>query len=309
MWIGSYSGYTTGELYINGSNFDVSNVVGNNTSPVLVDLGVTSLTSFGVRGNQNIRFSGLVVDGRLLVDQGVSVTNVPSIASTVRSSPESGFSIVSWSGSGSAATIGHSLNTEPELLIIKNRDAANQWPVYLKVLGAGNKLQLNTTDPSASTGHFNSTDPTSSVFSVGTTSSANNNGDDIIAYCFAPVSCYSAMGSFEGNGASSDGPFIPLSFSPAWILLKNVDNYGTNYDWCIYDNTRSTFNPANKFLCPNLSNQENVRGDGNTDNARYVDFLSNGFKIRNNSSPLNLTSHTIIYVAFASNPFKFARAV
>ena len=82
----------------------------------------------------------------------------------------------------------------------------------------------------------------------------------------------------------------------------NADNYGTNYDWCIYDNTRSTINPNDKFLCPNLDKQENVRGDGNTDNARYVDFLSNGFKIRNNSSPMNLNAHTIIYAAWAEAP-------
>ena len=84
--------------------------------------------------------------------------------------------------------------------------------------------------------------------------------------------------------------------------MRNLDNYGTNYDWCMYDNIRSTSNPNDKFLCPNLNKAENVRGDGNTDNARYVDFLSNGFKIRNNSSPMNLNAHTIIYAAWAEAP-------
>ena len=102
------------------------------------------------------------------------------------------------------------------------------------------------------------------------------------------------FGSFEGN-EDDDGPFVELGFRPALILLRNIDNSGTNYDWCIYDNTRSKSNPNDKFLCPNLNENENDRGDGNSDNARYVDFLSNGFKIRNNSSALNLNSHTIIY--------------
>ena len=84
--------------------------------------------------------------------------------------------------------------------------------------------------------------------------------------------------------------------------MRNLDNYGTNYDWCMYDNKRSNFNPNDKFLAINLAKAENVRGDDSTDNSRDVDFHSNGFKIRNTASTLNLNSHTIFYAAWAETP-------
>ena len=131
----------------------------------------------------------------------------------------------------------------------------------------------------------------------GSSSGNNVNASSVnyVAYCWHDVPNLQKFGSFEGN-EDDDGPFVELGFRPTLILLRNIDNSGTNYDWCIYDNTRSKSNPNDKFLCPNLNENENDRGDGNSDNARYVDFLSNGFKIRNNSSALNLNSHTIIYV-------------
>jgi len=127
-----------------------------------------------------------------------------------------------------------------------------------------------------------------------------NGNDDYICYAWKNIPGLQKFGSYEGSG-SADGTFVELGFKPAIILTKNIDTGGTNYDWCIYDNTRSKFNPNDKFLCPNLAEVENVRGDGNTDNARYVDFLSNGFKLRNNSSPMN-ASETIIYAAWAHQP-------
>ena len=117
------------------------------------------------------------------------------------------------------------------------------------------------------------TAPTSSLFY------ANGNGNAAntqIAYLWHDVPGLQKFGTFEGNG-NSDGPFIELGFRPSIILMRNLDNYGTNYDWCMYDNERAKFNPNDKFLAINLSVAENVRGDDSTDNARYVDFLSNGF--------------------------------
>ena len=236
------------------------------------------------------------IDGKVLVDNGVTPPNVPSIASTVRANSTAGFSIVSWTGTGAGGTIGHGLNTAPEFLIVKNRDGAHQWPVYSKVLGPGNKLQLQDTAASANTGHFNSLDPTSSVFSVGSTSSANANGDDIIAYCFAPVEGYSAFGSYEGDG-NANGPFVYLGFRPAFVMIKNADAAG---DWSILDTTRDPYNRAENYLPANDSGAET--------SGYFRDYLSNGFKIRDNGTGVNTNNQTYLYVAFAEHPFKTARA-
>ena len=142
------------------------------------------------------------------------------------------------------------------------------------------------------------TAPTSSLFYANGDGNAANTQ---IAYLWHDVPGLQKFGTFEGNG-SSDGPFIELGFRPSLILMRNIDNYGTNYDWCIYDNERAKFNPNDKFLCPNLSNIENRQGDDSDDDTRYVDFLSNGFKIRNTANTLNLNSHTIFYAAWAEAP-------
>ena len=142
------------------------------------------------------------------------------------------------------------------------------------------------------------TAPTSSLFY------ANGNGNAAntqIAYLWHDVPGLQKFGTFEGNG-NANGPFIELGFRPSLILMRNLDNYGTNYDWCIYDNERSKFNPNDVFQCINLEKQDNVRGDNTADNSRDVDFLNNGFKIRNTASTLNLNSHTIFYAAWAEAP-------
>ena len=177
----------------------------------------------------------------------------------------------------------------------------SDWTVFHSSLGGTQAVYLNRDYAAGSTGSWNDTNPDANVITLGTAHVSNLSPNHYIAYAWHDVVGLQKFGSFEGNGGT-DGPFVELGFEPAVILTKNIDNYGTNYDWCIYDNTRSTFNPNDKFLCPNLNKQENVRGDGNTDNARYVDFLSNGFKIRNNSSPVNLNQHTIIYAAWAAAP-------
>ena len=166
-------------------------------------------------------------------------------------------------------------------------------------------MKLDTTDAQASdnSGFIYRDGPGLLGLNRGSSSGNNVNASSVnyVAYCWHDVPGLQKFGSFEGN-ESNDGPFVELGFRPALIIFRNIDNSGTNYDWCIYDNTRSKSNPNDKFLCPNLNENENDRGDGNSDNARYVDFLSNGFKIRNNSSALNLNSHTIIYAAWAEAP-------
>ena len=207
-----------------------------------------------------------------------------------------GFSIIKFTGSASGTpSISHGLSKAPNFIAQKDTGATTSWRVFM-YNGATWGI-MNFDDASGVTG-ASETAPTSSLFY------ANGNGNAAntqIAYLWHDVPGLQKFGTFEGNG-NADGPFIELGFRPSLILMRNLDNYGTNYDWCMYDNERAKFNPDDVFQCINLEKQDNVRGDNNSDNARYVDFLSNGFKIRNNASAINLNAHTIFYAAWAEAP-------
>jgi hypothetical protein len=241
-------------------------------------------------------------------DAGTStVSNTDgSITSQVRANPTAGISIVSYTGNNaSSGTIGHSLNAKPGMIIVKRRGTGgNDWGVYHSALGATKNIDLNNTGGASTTsGTWNNTEPTSSVFTVGTFNMVNAS-DTYIAYCFAPVEGFSAMGSYVGNG-SADGPFVSLSFSPALVIIKS-SSVGVG-SWMLYDNTRGSSNLNNKKLAANLSGAENNSNLGGT--SLGLDFLSNGFKNRNDGGlNHNSSGHTYIYIAFAEHPFKTARA-
>jgi len=234
------------------------------------------------------------------VDQGVSVPNVPSIASTVRANPSAGFSIVSYTGNNSAgASIGHSLNTAPEFIVCKDRDSSSGWwAVYHSSQGNTKGGYLNVNQPFATQSFWNNTTPTNSVFSVGANANTNASGNDFIAYCFAPVDSYSAMGSYEGNGNATGG-FVYCGFKPGWILIKNADD---TENWYIYDSKRSPNNVAYQTLQASSAGAEET-SSSNT----QIDILSNGFKLRQSNGPNN-NNHTYTYLAIAETPFKTARA-
>jgi len=257
--------------------------------------GFTTITNSRPSGGQLMGITAIEVDGKLLVDSGVSVTTVPTIASQVMASPESGFSIVNYTGTGANASVGHGLNDEPHLIFTKNRDASNYgWYTYAKAIGNDKYLVLEDTTAASSFNLWQNTTATSSVFYLSSNAAVMQNNADYVAYCFAPVEGYSAMGSYEGNG-SADGPFIYTGFKVAWLMTKNIDNYGSGYDWHIYDDARNISNVCKQRLNANLPNGE--------DTYDAVDFLSNGFKIRNLGGSINQNAHTHVYLAFASNPF------
>ena len=229
---------------------------------------------------------------------GTAVSNTAgSITSSVSANTTAGFSVVTYIGTGSNATVGHGLGVAPSMVITKNRAASANWLVYHASLGATQYLGLNQTI-SAQTNivAWNNTAPTSTVFSIGTDSSVNGSSNTMVAYCFAPVAGYSAFGKYTGNG-SADGPFVYLGFRPRFIMLKRTDSTG---NWTMYDSTRSPYNASTYVLYPNLANAE----DASTD---HFDWLSNGFKMR--STNQNTSGGTFIYMAFAQNPFKYASAV
>jgi hypothetical protein len=180
------------------------------------------------------------------------------------------------------------------MIIVKLRSQTSQWYVYHKAIGADKYLQLNLDSGSVTdTAIWQNTAPTSTVFSIGSGINAN-----LVAYCFAPVAGYSAFGSYSGNG-STDGPFVYTGFRPAWVLFKLASSAGGN--WFLFDVKRSTYNVVNNILFPNAASAEYTAGSG------YVDFTSNGFKIRTTSGDMNGT-YTYIYAAFAENPFKYSLA-
>ena len=217
-----------------------------------------------------------------------------TIYSTTSVNDTAGFSMVIWTGTGSAGTLGHGLSTAPKMVIVKRREqAGGYWRVYHSALNSNNKnLKLNATNAEATDSSiWNDTSPTNTVFSVGSSTDVNAQYGTYVAYCFAEKQGYSKFGSYVGNG-SDNGTFIYTGFKPAFVMFKNTAAAG---DWTIQDSARDTFNLADARLYANLSNAEN-------DGTLGVDFLSNGIKIRTSSAGWNTSAQTYIYMAFAAAP-------
>jgi hypothetical protein len=227
---------------------------------------------------------------------GSSNTN-GSITSTVSVNATAGFSVVTFTGTGVNATVGHGLGVAPSMVIVKNRTNAFDWAVgHSSLTSWAYVLNLNNTIAQTAYTGFNNTAPTSSVFSLGAQNATNQSTANMVAYCWSAVAGYSAFGSYTGNG-STDGPFIYLGLRARFIMIKRTDTTG---DWCVIDTSRDTYNIASDFLYSNLSVAEQVNG--------AFDFLSNGIKMRNTFANLNASSGTYIYAAFAENPFNYALA-
>jgi len=228
-----------------------------------------------------------------------SGTGIGSIDSAGSVNQDAGFSIVSYtntnqSANSGVATIKHGLNTTPNVMILKDRDATSDWSVYHSSLPTNKYLALNKNDAGAvDTNIWNNTAPTSTVFTVGDNSYTNPSNRKMIGYIFAEKKGYSKFGSYTGNG-NADGTFVYTGFKPAYVMVKRTDS---TVSWTILDNKRDPFNVTTERLFPN----ENVAGSVGT-NAN-TDFLSNGFKIRVNHNNFNTSGGTYIYMAFAKNPF------
>jgi len=222
-----------------------------------------------------------------------------SITSSVSVSTDAGFSIVSYTGNGSAgATVGHGLGSEVKFLIIKNRDADQSWIVGTSAIGFTQRGRLNDNAAFSSTSStFNNTAPTSSVFTLGGDGSVNANTQKLIAYCFAEKKGYSKFGSYTGNG-NADGTFVYTGFRPAWVLYKKSS--GTE-NWFLHDNKRQGFNPDNELLFADLSNTEGT--------VNRIDLLSNGFKATTSDGGINGSGATYIYLAFAESAFTNSNGV
>ena len=212
-----------------------------------------------------------------------------------KESADAGLDIVSFAGNDTARTISHSLSAVPNMMILKDRDAGNDWFIY----HSGNTsapetdyFKLNSTAATADLNTlWNDTSPTTSVFTIGTNGNINTTGNDYIAFLFANKQGFSKFGKYIGN-SSTNGPFVYLGFRPAFIIGKVVSD--TN-DWFMFDNKRNPSNPVDDSLYPNTAAVENTN--------HTIDFLSNGFKINDSDGTVNSDGNTYIYMAFAEAPF------
>ena len=226
--------------------------------------------------------------------------NGATIASSGQVNTTAGFSIVSWVlGSTDNGTIGHSLGVAPDVIIVKNRDAVAQWLVYHSGNTASPETDYLALEATQATiddvRAWNDTAPTSSVFTIGDVSWWGGSTDNMIAYCFHNVEGYSKFGTYEGNG-NNDGTFVYTGFRPAFLLVKSVDSTS---DWLLVDDKRIGYNPENEYIEVNNANAEGT--------VNMFDLVSNGFKNRDRTADPNV-AETYLYIAFASQPFKFANA-
>ena len=254
--------------------------------------GVTLSTNGSVNADSELYASWSWKAGTSFTNDA-SATGIGSIDSAGSVNTDAGFSIISYTGTGANATIAHGLGSVPKMYIARNIDDVEQWTTYHVGIGATHHLRLNTTDAKIDEAEvWNDTEPTSTVFSVGSSGAPNGDGNAHIAYCFAEKQGYSKFGSYTGNG-NADGPFVYTGFKPAMVILKLSSVAGEN--WYIFDNKRDTDNVMTQILYPNLGNAE---ATGTTN----IDFLSNGFKLRNAGDFLNGSGRIQIYMAFAESP-------
>jgi len=216
------------------------------------------------------------------------------VTSSVSVNQTAGFSIVTYTGTGSNTTVGHGLGAKPDFILFKKREGSSNWITYDSSNGATKYLHLNLTDnvASASTVH-NNTEPTSSVFSIGTNSHVNTASGTYLAYCFAEKQGYSKFSTYTGNG-STDGTFVYCGFKPAFVLVKRLS--GTTQGWYMWDNRSDGFNPRNF----NLEANDSVAID---DGNQRIDLLSNGFKWRVSDTIVNNSGTEYLFIAFAESPF------
>jgi hypothetical protein len=260
---------------------------------------VTSFNSdgftVGTDGSTNTNTNDYVSWNWKANGQGSSNTDGTINTTYTSASTTSGFSICQWTGSGANATIGHGLGVVPKMIMVKNLATTDSWNVYHESMGNNKRVFLDTTgDQSTTSDAWNSTSPTTSVFSVGTNTGTNKSGDALIAYCFAEIKGFSRIGFYTGNGSVS-GPFVYTGFKPAFVLFKEYTGAG-DANWVIQDSKRVGFNPNNNRIYPNDAAAENT-------SSFRIDMLSNGFKLTSNDGDANQSGNDFLYMAFAEHPF------
>ena len=295
---GGGSAYSTGVTYeLDGSTVTASAFISGFSSASSRKLIITVAASAPTLYYYCYYHSGM--GGAVNTNTTLGSSNFDgTVQSTAKVNASAGFSIVTLNGTGSVLTFGHGLGVKPDAVILKARNIANNWLVFHQGYGATKTLFLDTTGAtSTNSAWYNDTEPTSSVFTLGTWSGMNTSTPStIVAYCFNSVEGYSKFGSYKGNGVA-DGTFVFTGFRPAWVMTKRSS---AARNWIIYDNKRGPFNEVDNFLEADTSNAEDPKD--------MIDFTANGFKLRDSDTDVNSSGDTYIYLAFAESPFKNSRA-
>tara|TARA_R100000654_G_scaffold73989_1_gene107600 strand:- start:7199 stop:8299 length:1101 start_codon:yes stop_codon:yes gene_type:complete len=236
---------------------------------------------------------------------GTTSTNTAgtNIDTTVQANTTAGFSIMTYTGTGTNNdSIGHGLGAVPHWIIVKNRDETNRWTVYHhKNTSSPETEYLNLQDTTATTDvatRWNDTAPTSTVITLGDNDGVSKANTKYVCYAFTEIQGYSKFGSYTGNG-NTDGTFVYTGFKPAWLMIKRSDSANS---WYILDSTRGSTNPVSAEL------EANTTGVEATSNVR-LDILSNGYKIRTSGAAYNASGGTYVYMAFAEHPFVSSEGV
>jgi len=253
------------------------------------DSGGSALNTINTSSNNYVAWQWKANGGTTSTDTNGAVD------STVQANTTAGFSIVTWTSAGST-NVGHGLGVAPNLIIIKARNAAENWLVGSDEIVWTKRIRLNLTDASANSSAFGQA-PTSSIFYCSPANASYN----YVAYCFAEKQGYSKFGSYTGNG-NADGPFVYTGFKPAWLMLRNTVD---GEDWLIWDVKRDIANSTGNPMTGRLKANDTIAEVNGND----IDFLSNGFKIRTDSGYANGNGNTIIYMAFAEHPFVSSKGV
>jgi len=235
---------------------------------------------------------------------GTTASNTSGdITTTVQANTTAGFSIFTYTGTGTAGdTIGHGLGAVPDWIWIKARSIANDQTIYHSANTSAPEtdfLILQGTDATSdSDTRWNDTAPTSTLITLGNNAGVNGSTQTYVGYAFAEKQGYSKFGSYTGI-SNDDGAFVYTGFAPAWVMIKRTD---TAKNWYIFDNKRPGYNVINRLIAPNLS-------DAEVDGSEKIDLLSNGFKLRQSFTHTNTDGGTFIYMAFAEHPFVSSEGV
>ena len=263
----------------------------------------TELTSFDKNGFSlgdatTVNENGSTVVAWCWKAGGTAVTNNDgSITSSVSANQEAGFSIVVYTGNGSAGgggTIGHGLGKIPNIMFVKNRADASNWSgngnAGGRLIYGTNKIYLHSGSGLLSDTN-EVTAATSTTFTVTDSGATNGQNDSHVAYCWVSVPGFSKFDVYTGNG-STNGAYVHLGFRPACIIFFNTT---TTTSHTIFDNRRSPVNLVDEHLFPSSNNAE---GSGQNE----IDFLSSGFKHRSSDNKVNSGNKKYVYMAWAEQP-------
>ena len=289
-------------LFSNTTGAETDQTSGQDISAVGTD-GFTLGASSNLYTNDT-NSGGLQVAWTWRANGGTTSTNATGdITSTVQADPSGGFSIFTYTGSGTSGdTVAHGLSQAPTMTIIKQRNSTNGWNVWATGYNSGDYDsfgELNTDGAwnanQGANGPYTAA-PGATLLTLTAYGQVNGSSNTYVGYAFSDIEGYIKSGSYVGN-ANADGTFVYTGFKPAFFMCKPI----VAGNWRIKDIARSPFNVTQQVLYPNHSNaEENYSSDD-------VDILSNGFKMRASDTTFNQAT-TYVYLAMAHNPFKYSLA-